>query len=124
MTLSLRCAVPGRLRWGGSGHDHDHHHQAARRYDIPDPVPVVVLGRLPVATSNHGRGLGRALFTDAALRVVQAADAIGIRGMVVHALAAEAKVFYYGLGLDESPLDPMPLMVTLADLRAAADTEK
>ena len=51
--------------------------------------------------------------------MIHAADAIGIRGTVVHALSEEAKAFYLGLGLDESPLDPMTLMVTVADLRAA-----
>lgn len=89
------------------------------RRNMPDPVPVVVLGRLAVALSHHGRGLGRALFQDAARRVIHAAEAIGIRGMVVHALSEEAKAFYLSLGLDESPLDPMTLMVTIADLRAA-----
>jgi GNAT superfamily N-acetyltransferase len=89
------------------------------RRNMPDPVPVVVLGRLAVATSHHGQGLGRALFLDAGLRVIHAADAIGIRGMVVHALSEEAKDFYLRLGLDESPLDPMTLMVTVSDLRSA-----
>ena len=28
------------------------------RRNMPDPVPVVVLGRLAVATSHRGRGLG------------------------------------------------------------------
>lgn len=93
------------------------------RRNMPDPVPVVVLGRLAVALSHHGQGLGHALFQDAALRVIHAADAIGIRGMVVHALSDEAKAFYLRLGLDESPLDPMTLMVTVADLRAAAYAE-
>ncbi|MEI6320274.1 MAG: GNAT family N-acetyltransferase [Pseudomonadota bacterium] len=86
---------------------------------MPDPVPVVVLGRLAVANSHQGRGLGRVLFQDAALRVIHAADAVGIRGMVVHALSQEARTFYLGLGMDESPLDPMTLMITVADLRAA-----
>lgn len=89
------------------------------RRSMPDPVPVVVLGRLAIAVSHRGQGLGRALFQDAARRIVYAADAIGIRGMVVHALSDDAKDFYLRLGLDESPLDPMMLMVTIADLRAA-----
>jgi len=89
------------------------------RRNMPDPIPVVVLGRLAVATSLHGQGLGRDLFQDAALRVIHAADAIGIRGMVVHTLSEEAKAFYLRLGLEESPLDPMTLVVTVADLRAA-----
>jgi GNAT superfamily N-acetyltransferase len=90
------------------------------RRNMPDPVPVVVLGRLAVAKGYHGKGLGCALFHDAALRVIQAADVIGIRGLVVHALSAEVKAFYLRLGLEESPLDPLTLMVTIADLRAAA----
>lgn len=75
------------------------------------------LARLAVTRSHHGRGLGRALFQDAARRVIQAADAIGVRGMIVHALSDEAKAFYLRLGLEPSPLEPMTLMVTLADLK-------
>lgn len=45
--------------------------------------------------------------------------AIGIRGMVVLALSDEARAFYPSLSMDESPLDPMTLMVTVSDLRAA-----
>ncbi len=92
------------------------------RRNMPDPIPVVMLARLAVARSYHGQGLGRALFQDAARRVIQAADAIGIRGMIVHALSDEAKAFYLRLGLDPSPLEPMTLMVTLADLRASIVT--
>ena len=89
------------------------------RRNMPDPVPVVVLARLAVARSQQGSGLGRALFQDAARRVLHASEAIGIRGLLVHALSEEAKAFYLRLGLDESPLEPMTLMVTLADLQAA-----
>ena len=89
------------------------------RRNMPDPVPVVVLGRLAVDRACQGQGIGRALFRDAALRVSQAADTIGIRGIVVHAISEEAKNFYLALGFDPSPLDPMTLLVTLADIRAA-----
>lgn len=89
------------------------------RRNMPDPIPVVVLGRLAVDRSFHGQGLGRALVRDAGMRVIQAADAIGIRGMVVYALSMEAKAFYLQVGFDPSPLDPMTLMITLADLQAS-----
>jgi len=56
---------------------------------------------------------------DAGRRVLQAADTIGIRGVLVHALSEGAKAFYERAGFDPSPLDPMTLMVTLADLQAA-----
>jgi len=87
------------------------------RRNMPDPIPVVVLGRLAVDKSLHGQGLGRALLRDAGLRVIHAADTIGIRGMIVQALSAEAKAFYERLGFEASPLDPMLLMLTLADLK-------
>lgn len=88
------------------------------RRNMPDPIPVAVLGRLAVDQRWQGQGIGHALFRDSALRVMQAADAIGIRGMLVHAISEEAKAFYVMLGLSQSPLEPMTLMATLADLRA------
>ena len=87
------------------------------RRNMPDPIPVVVLGRLAVDRGQQGRGLGRALFRDCALRVAHAADEIGIRGIVVHAISEEAKAFYIALGFDPSLGEPMTLMVTLADIR-------
>jgi len=89
------------------------------RRNMPDPIPVVVLARLAITQAHQGQGLGRALFQDAGRRVVHAADAIGIRGLLVHALSDEAKAFYLQLGLDVSPLEPMTLMLTIADLKAA-----
>jgi GNAT superfamily N-acetyltransferase len=88
------------------------------RRNMPDPIPVVVLGRLAVARSHQGQGLGRAMFRDAARRVVQSAGSIGIRGLLVHAISEDAKAFYLDLGLDVSPFEPMTLMATVADLKA------
>lgn len=89
------------------------------RRNMPDPIPVIVLGRLVIARSHQGQGLGRSMFQDAARRIVQIADTVGIRGLLVHAISAEAKAFYLQLGLNPSPLEPMTLMVTIANLRAA-----
>jgi predicted N-acetyltransferase YhbS len=89
------------------------------RRNMPDPVPVVVLGRLAVDLSLRGSGFGRALVRDAGKRVIQAADTIGIRGLVVHALSMEAKAFYERVGFESSPLDPLTLLVTLDDLKSA-----
>ena len=87
------------------------------RRNMPDPIPVVVLGRLAIDRSQQSKGLGRALFRDCALRVAQAADIIGIRGIVVHAISEQACAFYQAIGFDPSPVDPMTLMVTLSDIR-------
>lgn len=82
-------------------------------------APILVLGRLAVDRSQQGKGLGRALFRDAGLRVLQAAGIIGVRGLLVDAISADASAFYLALGMTVSPIDPMTLMVTLADLRAS-----
>jgi GNAT superfamily N-acetyltransferase len=94
------------------------------RRNMPNPIPVAVLARLAVDRNWQGRGIGRALFRDAALRVAQAADAIGIRGVIVHAVSEEAKSFYLALGFEPSPREPMTLMVTLTDIRAALRESK
>jgi GNAT superfamily N-acetyltransferase len=87
------------------------------RRNMPQPIPVVILARLAVGRAYQGRGIGRMLFRDAALRVLNAADTIGIRGILVHAISEEAKAFYVALGFEPSPFDPMTLMVTLDDVR-------
>ena len=87
------------------------------RRNMPDPIPVAVLGRLGVDSSLHGQGLGRSLVRDAALRILQAAYVIGIRGMTVQALSDDARVFYEHMGFEPSPLDSNLLMITLADLK-------
>lgn len=92
------------------------------RRNMPDPIPVVVLARLAVDKNYQGRGLGRALFRDAAQRVANAADTIGIRGIVVHAISEEARKFYIALGFDSCPAEAMTLVVTLRDLRAALES--
>jgi len=39
--------------------------------------------------------------------------------LLVHTLDDTARGFYERLGFDPSPLDPMTLLITLADLRAS-----
>lgn len=89
------------------------------RRNMPNPVPVAIIGRLAVDRSAQGRGLGRALVRDAGLRLLHAAEILGIRAVLVHALSDDARAFYVALGFTPSPLDPMTLMVTLRDLEAA-----
>ena len=88
------------------------------RRNMPDPIPVVILARLAVDRQWQGRGIARSLFRDGAHRVLNAADAIGIRGIVVHAISEEAKNFYLALGFDPCPKEAMTLVITMSDLRA------
>lgn len=59
--------------------------------NMPDPVPVMVLGRLAVDKNLRGRGIGSGLLRDAVLRIIQAAEIAGIRAIVVHAISDAAK---------------------------------
>jgi GNAT superfamily N-acetyltransferase len=83
------------------------------RRNMPDPIPVGVLGRLTVDRSCQGAGLGKALLQDAVLRTAQAANIIGIRGVLVHALSEPAKAFYERHGFVASPTQPMTLILSL-----------
>ncbi|WP_341738461.1 GNAT family N-acetyltransferase [Microcoleus sp. CAWBG640] len=87
------------------------------RRNMPDPIPVIVIGRLAVDRHWQGKGIGRALLRDAILRTLQAAEIAGIRAILVHAISEEAKQFYEKCGFTASPIDPMTLMVTVNDAR-------
>ena len=89
------------------------------RRNMPDPIPVMVLGRLAVDRAWQKRHLGRGLLRDAVLRTMQAAEIAGIRAVLVHAISDDAKAFYERAGFVESPLDPMTLMVTIRDAARA-----
>ena len=87
--------------------------------NMPDPIPVAVLGRLAIDRTYQGRGIGRALVRDAGLRLLNAAEILGIRGVLVHAISDDARAFYEAVGFLPSPSDPMMLMIGLKDLSNA-----
>jgi predicted N-acetyltransferase YhbS len=89
------------------------------RRNMPEPVPVVVLARLAIDAGWQGRDLGRALLRDSIQRVLVAADIVGVRAILVHALTERAKPFYERFGFVTSPVHPLTLMITLADSRRA-----
>jgi len=84
------------------------------RRNMPNPVPVMVIGRLAIDARFQGRGLGSALLKDAVLRTMQAAEIVGIRAILVYAISESAKRFYEKSGFIPSPIDPMTLMITVA----------
>jgi GNAT superfamily N-acetyltransferase len=82
------------------------------------PIGVILLARLAVDRSERGKGLGKAMLVDALSRAMTAADAIGARAILVHAIDKEAAAFYKKFGFEPSPLDPKQLMLLMKDLRA------
>lgn len=75
------------------------------------PIPVILLARLAVDESVQGRGLGARLLADAMRRAVGAAERVGIRALLVHAIDEQARAFYERHGLTASPSDPQHLMI-------------
>lgn len=83
------------------------------RRNMPDPVPVLVLGRLAVDRLAQGMHVGAALLQDAVRRAVGVSADAGIRALLVHALSDRAKQFYLQYGFQASSLHPMTLMMRL-----------
>jgi GNAT superfamily N-acetyltransferase len=88
-----------------------------------DPIPAVLLARLAVDETEHGRGLGKALLKDALLRAISGAETIGGRVIFVHAIDDGARRFYKHFGFESSPIDENVLMLLMQDAKAALDAE-
>ena len=95
------------------------------RRNMPEPIPVVVLGRLAVHSDWGRRGIGAGLLKDAVLRTVRLSEEMGIRALLCHAINDDAKRFYLHHGFIESPIESMTVMLNIAKLaRAAGETSK
>src|SRR5437764_5860050 len=72
------------------------HEQATSslRRNMPDPIPMMLIGRLAVDRSWAGRGLGGGLLKDAVLRTAQVGEQAGVRGILVRAISGNAKRSY------------------------------
>ena len=89
------------------------------RRNMPDPVPVMIIGRLAVHKDFQGRKIGPGLLRDAVLRTLQAANIAGVRAILVHAISEQARQFYEDCGFIASPMDPMTLMITVVEAAKA-----
>lgn len=85
----------------------------ALRRNMPEPIPVVVLGRLAIDIKHQGKKLGAALLKDAVLRAKAVSEQVGVRALLVHTLNDKAKQFYLNYGFHPSPIDDMLLMLKL-----------
>lgn len=86
--------------------------------NMPNPLPVLVLGRLAIDQKYHNKGLGSALLRDALLRAVNVAEEAGVFAILLHALTTQAKQFYLSRGFVESPIQSMTLFMTLETVRS------
>lgn len=97
------------------------HAEAAPREkrNRPDPVPVLVLGRLAIHKEHHQLGIGTGLLNDAISRALQAADIAGITAVLVHAISEQARRFYLSRGFIQSPVKAMTLCLMLGTVDQA-----
>ena len=87
--------------------------------NMPEPIPVILLGQLAVDTDYQGRRLGSDLLIDAAQRALAAADVIGARAIVVQAIDEQAKAFYGRFGFRPfSNREPLMLLLRISELKA------
>jgi predicted N-acetyltransferase YhbS len=85
--------------------------------NMPEAIPVLVLGRLAVDIRAQGKRLGAGLLRDALLRALRVSREVGVRAVLVHAISEDARLFYKRYGFTESPVDEMTLMLPLKQIR-------
>lgn len=83
------------------------------RHGLPDPVPVMVLGRLAVDLRHQHAGIGGGLLKDALLRTLQVSEQVGVRALLVHAINDAAKAFYAAYDFVEFPAGTRTLFLPL-----------
>ena len=90
----------------------------AMRRNMPNPLPVLLLGRLAVDKRYHNQGIGQALLRDAIMRAVKVSGDAGVFALLVHALSDQAKQFYLSRGFVESPVQSMTLFMKIETVRS------
>ena len=89
------------------------------RQGLPNPVPVMVLGRLAVDVRHSGKGLGPFLLREAMQRTAQASGIAGLRALIVHAIDDEAVSFYAKYGFQVFPAGTRTMFLPIETLRLA-----
>ena len=98
-----RATMPGRLRHG-----------------LPDPTPVMIIGRLAIDRVCQGDGLGADLLRDALDRILSASAIVGCRAVVVHAIDEKAVGFYKKYGFLEFPAGSRRLFLPIETMKHAS----
>ncbi|GAA0328026.1 GNAT family N-acetyltransferase [Sphingomonas oligophenolica] len=86
------------------------------RHNLPNPVPVMVLGRLAVDRRHAGVGLGTALLRQALQRTLDIAQSVGVRMLMVHAIDDDAVAFYLRFGFHLFPAGSRTLYLPVEEI--------
>lgn len=82
------------------------------------PIPAIRLARLAVSEDQQGKGYGRELLKQAFLRILNIADTIGIRLIIVDAKESST-TFYEKYGFQRSDSDKLTYYLLLDTLKKA-----
>lgn len=91
------------------------------RHNLPDPVPVMVLGRLAVDHRHQGHGIGPALLREAMQRTMDISRSAGVRMLTVHAIDDEAVAFYRHYGFHVFPTGSRTMFLPVETIVDALD---
>jgi GNAT superfamily N-acetyltransferase len=83
------------------------------------PVPVILLGRLAVDQTLHGKGAGKQLLRDALRRCLSVGEQVGSFAVFVEAIDDEAAEFYRHYGFQPLRSQPLKLFLLTSTLRSA-----
>lgn len=89
------------------------------RHNLPEVVPVLVLGRLAVDRNHSSLGLGSGLLREAMIRTLEASRSIGIRALQVHTIDEAAEPFYLQYGFVRSPTEGRSLILPIETIEAS-----
>lgn len=87
--------------------------------NMPNSIPVIILGRLAVDKDYKGLSIGKALLKDALLRSLQVANQIGVKAIIVHALDENAVNFYKKYGFQKMPDEDRTLVISISNIEKA-----
>ena len=90
----------------------------ALKRNMPDPIPIILIGRLAVDSGFGGMGLGASLLQDATAKSIEASRLVGARAVLVHALNETAESFYKKFGYTLVPNSARVMYLLMADAEA------
>jgi GNAT superfamily N-acetyltransferase len=84
--------------------------------NMPNPIPIILLGRLAVDKHYAGKGVGASLLQHALLKSVEASRILAAKALIVHALNSDAERFYAKFGFTLMPESVRTMYMLLDDI--------
>jgi predicted N-acetyltransferase YhbS len=83
------------------------------RHNLPEVVPLTLLGRLAVDQRFQGMNIGKGMLKDGLSRALHASTIVGSRAVIVHAIDEEAVGFYTQFGFMKYPEGSLTLFLPM-----------